>query len=60
MVKDDILKIRMTKHEKETLRNLSSKRGLNMSEYIKYCIMKVSSLENQYYEEVLGRQNLNK
>ena len=52
MVKDDILKVRMTKDEKEKLRYLARKKGYNMSEYIKYCIMKVSISEvEQWYEE---------
>lgn len=52
MVKDDILKVRMTKDEKEKLRYLARRKGYNMSEYIKYCIMKVSSSEiERWYEE---------
>lgn len=45
MSKDDILKVRMTKREKEEVRYLARKKGFNMTEYIKYCIMKVSILE---------------
>ena len=35
MFKDDLLKVRMTKEEKDKIRYFARRRGLNMSEYIK-------------------------
>lgn len=46
MIKDDILKIRMTKEEKQQIRYFSQRMGFNMSEYVKYCIMKMENLNN--------------
>ncbi|MBD7916383.1 hypothetical protein H9660_14645 [Clostridium sp. Sa3CUN1] len=43
MVKDDILKVRLTKEEKQQIRYFAKRKGLNMSEYIKLCIMKVEN-----------------
>jgi len=45
MIKDDILKVRMSKQEKEEIRYFARRKGFNMSEYIKYCIMKAESQE---------------
>lgn len=47
LTKDDLLKIRMTKEQKSNLKLLARKKGLNMSEYVMYCILKVESLELQ-------------
>lgn len=43
--KEDLLKVRMTKDQKTNLKLLAKKKGLNMSEYVMYCILKVESLE---------------
>ena len=50
MIKDDILKVRMTKEEKQQIRYFSRRMGFNMSEYVKYCIMKMeaSSMDIEY------------
>ncbi|EPZ1654227.1 MAG: hypothetical protein E6415_14385 [Intestinibacter bartlettii] len=45
MIKDDILKVRLTKEEKQQIRYFSRRMGLNMSEYVKYCIMKNEALK---------------
>ena len=45
MIKDDILKVRLTKEEKQQIRYFSRRMGLNMSEYVKYCIMKNEDLK---------------
>ena len=47
MIKDDLLKVRMTKEEKDKIRYFARRRGLNMSEYIKHCIMKTEALEKE-------------
>lgn len=47
MIKDDLLKVRMTKKEKDKIRYFARRKGLNMSEYIKYCIMKTEALEKE-------------
>ena len=47
MFKDDLLKVRMTKEEKDKIRYFARRRGLNMSEYIKHCIMKTEALEKE-------------
>ena len=45
MIKDEILKVRMSKKEKEEIRYFARRKGFNMSEYIKYCIMKAEAQE---------------
>ena len=45
MIKDEILKVRISKKEKEKIRYFARRKGFNMSEYIKYCIMKAEAQE---------------
>lgn len=47
IIKDKFLKVRLNKEEKDKIRYFARRRGLNMSEYIKYCIMKTEVLEKE-------------
>lgn len=46
MIKDDFLKVRLSKEEKEKIRYFARRKGLTMSDYIKYCIMKIEAQES--------------
>jgi hypothetical protein len=52
-LKDELVRIRLTKDEKELLKKKATERNMSMSDYVKYCTL-ISPPKFEYKEEEEG------